>query len=238
MAVTTELYAFAAQIMLQRDMDLVAGNIANASTPAYKREQLYFTEFFQKLGTEEELSGPKMFRDFSEGQMSSTSNTLDTAIRGDAFFTVETPTGVMYTRNGHFTMDADGNLTTSAGHNVLGDDGGAITFAPTDTDIVFEGAGKVLANGGEIATLGLVRFDNPSALERAGDGLYIARNQIPEPATDATVVQGVVEESNVKTVLEITKMMSVLRSFQSAQQMAKDENDRVRRMIQALTQNG
>ncbi|MDJ0948489.1 MAG: flagellar basal-body rod protein FlgF [Alphaproteobacteria bacterium] len=235
MTVTTEIYAFAAQTMLAQAMDMVADNIANADTPAYKREQLRFREYFDKLGTDDTLSGLDRLRDLVDGPMQQTGNPLDLAIKGDGFFSVETPNGVMYTRNGRFTIDEDGNLATSNGLKVLGDDGGPLVFAPTDKEITIDSAGKVLADGGEVGTLDLVRFRDPSSLERAGGGLYLPRGADPEPADEAVVLQGVIEGSNVQPIKEITRMISVMRGYQSAQQIAEDEHDRIRQAIRALT---
>lgn len=237
MTINTELYAFAAQAKLAQAMDLVADNIANASTPAYKREELRFSEYFEKLGTDKPLTGPDRHRDLADGPLTRTGNMLDLAIKGEGFFAVETPTGVMYTRNGHFTIDEDGNLTTNTGLPVLADDGGPIVFGPTDTDITVDTEGKVMANGAQVATLDLVRFRDPSLLERAGNGLYIARGIDPEPAADVRVMQGMIEGSNVEPIVEITRMMKIMRGFESARKMAEDEHERIRQAIQALTQN-
>lgn len=236
MTVTTELYAFAAQTQLADAIDIVADNIANADTPGYKREELRFTEYLQKLGTTEELSGSDRRRDFSDGPLMRTGNPLDLAIRGEAFFSVETPEGVMYTRNGHFTIDQDGNLATSTGFKVLGDDGGPIVFAPTDTNITIGPDGKVLAEGAEIGTLDLVSFADPGRLERAGNSLFIARGEQPEAAKDATIAQGMIEDSNVQPVVEITRMMKVMRGFSAAQKLINDEDERIRQALQVLTQ--
>lgn len=236
MTVTTELYAFAAQTQLADAIDIVADNIANADTPGYKREELRFSEYLQKLGTTEELSGSDRRRDFSDGPLTRTGNSLDVAIRGEAFFSVETPEGVMYTRNGHFTIDQDGNLSTSTGLKVLGDDGGPIVFAPTDTEITIGSDGKVLAQGAEIGKLDLVSFADTKSLERAGNSLFIARGQQPEPAKDATIAQGMIEDSNVRPVVEITRMMKVMRGFSAAQKMLDEEDERIRQALQVLTQ--
>ncbi len=236
MTVTTELYAFAAQTQLSDAIDIVADNIANADTPGYKREELRFSEYLQKLGTTEELSGPDRRRDFSDGPLTRTGNALDVAIRGEAFFSVETPEGVMYTRNGHFTIDQDGNLATSTGLKILGNDGGPIVFAPTDTDITIGSDGKILAQGAEIGTLDLVSFANTGSLERAGNSLFIARGEQPEAAKDATIAQGMIEDSNVRPVVEITRMMKVMRGFSAAQKMLDEEDERIRQALQVLTQ--
>jgi len=230
------LSALAAQTVLRQRMDIVADNVANASTPGFKREGLMFADYLGKVGTTEEASLTDIRRDFREGELTHTGNPLDLAINGDGFFVVETPEGVRYSRNGRFSIDLDGNLVTGEGHKVLGDGGAPIVFAPTDTDIVVSPDGKVIASGGAIGTIDLVRFEDPGQLERTGSGLYRAAGGQPAAAEGARLAQGAVEESNVVPILEVTEMMGIMQSYQSAQRVVDSEHERLRRAIQVLTQ--
>ncbi len=231
------LYGAAAQIQLTKRMDMIANNIANASTPGFKAEGRLFQDYMQKVGTGDKAGPKEMYRDYSAGGFSRTGNTLDVAIAGEGFFSVQTEQGVRYTRNGRFSIGNDGNLVTSSGNQVLDDGGAPITFAATDTDIEINSAGEVLVSGAVLARIGVVKFENPQALERAGGGLLLAIDQQPQP-TEAAITQGVVEESNVTPVTEITNMMQVMRAFQSAQTLAEAEHERIRRAIQVLAQAG
>lgn len=236
--IQASIYSLSAQTVLGRSIDIIANNIANASTPGYKREQLMFSDYLSKVGTNQVARKNDINRDFSEGNLTHTGNPLDVAIKGQGFFAVKTPNGVLYTRSGRFSMDAQGNLVTVTGNKVLSDSGAPITFAPTDNNITIVPQGKIMANGGEVATFKLVRFANPQALERAGNGLYFAKGQQPLAIKpDSTqLIQGAIEESNVVPILEITRMMSAMRSFESAQRISQSENDRIRRTIQVLSQ--
>ena len=229
------LFGAASQIQLTKRMDLIANNIANSSTPGYKAEGRLFQDYMQKVGTTKKASPKGLYRDYKAGGLARTGNTLDVAIAGEGFFQVETAEGTRYTRNGRFTIDSDGNLITGGGFKVLDDGGAPITFTGTDTDIEINSAGEILAGGTQIAKLGVVKFANPQDLERAGQGLLFAGNQQPEPA-EVAISQGTVEESNVTPVIEITTMMQVMRAYQSAQQIAEAEHERIRRAIQVLSQ--
>ena len=235
---TASIYALSAQTVLGRSIDVIADNIANASTPGYKRAQLQFSDYLSKVGTDRAAKKNDINRDFVEGNLTHTGNPLDVAIKGEGFFAVKTPQGVLYTRGGRFSIDAEGNLVTANGDKVLSDSGGPITFAPTDRDIAIDPRGRILANGGEVSTIKLVRFADPQALERAGNGLYFAKGQkaLAVEKKDTQLVQGAIEESNVVPILELTQMMSAMRSFESAQRVSQSEHDRIRRTIQILSQ--
>ena len=221
---------------MTKRMDVIANNIANASTPAYKREDLVFADYMQSVATGQAAADEDVRRDYRVGNLTHTGNALDIAVKDDSFFSVESNGGILYTRNGHFTVDSDGNLVTTSGDKVLDDNGQPIAILPTDGDIVVSPDGTVLADGAPIATLGMFRFDDPNVLERAGDGLYLDRNGAALPATEVELVQGAIEESNVVPVLEITRMMDVMRSFQAAARVQDTEHERLRRAIQVLTQ--
>lgn len=232
----TMLYSLAAQANLAKRMDAIADNIANASTTGYKREDLQFGDYLSKIGTAGKAEPEQVVRDYSDGNMTHTGNPLDLAIRGEGFFSVEVPQGVGFTRDGRFTIDREGNLVDAEGNKVLGEDGGPITFSPTDTDIRITPDGSVIAGNSTIGTLAISRFAHPQSLERAGNSLYLSDGQHPVPATGSEVVQGALEDSNVVPILEITKMMEVLRGFQQAQKMITDQHDLIRKTIQTFGQ--
>ncbi|MBL9034438.1 MAG: flagellar hook-basal body complex protein, partial [Rhodospirillaceae bacterium] len=116
----TPIYiALSRQMVLRNQMDVVANNIANASTPGFKAEMMLLTEVELPAERGTELSYVQDFataRDFSAGPLRATGNDLDLAIQGDGFFSVQTPDGVRYTRVGRFQLDANGTLITSQGY--------------------------------------------------------------------------------------------------------------------------
>jgi flagellar basal-body rod protein FlgF len=138
-----------------------------------------------------------------------------------------------YSRNGHFRLDEGGMLVNSQGFAVMDKSDNPIIFAPNETRIEISGDGTVSTENGVVANLKLVRFANEQNLRKAGDSLYETTDQ-PEVIQRPQVVQGMMEESNVQPVIEITKMTELLRQYQAAQNMMDQEHDRTVKAIEAL----
>src|SRR5262249_48803913 len=140
----TLLIGLSRQIALQRELDVVANNVANMNTTGYKADGSVFEEYLMPgaqaagfQGADRRVSFVQdraTWRNFSAGPIRPTGNPLDVAISGDAFFVVETARGERYTRNGAFQINAQGELVTSDGDRVVGD-GGPIQFQSTDNSI-------------------------------------------------------------------------------------------------------
>ena len=226
------------QIALQRQMDVIANNVANMDTDGYKAEGLQFEEFIDHPAPGESLSMVQdrgTVRNMTEGAITTTGNPLDMAIEGDGFFAVQTTNGIRYTRSGRFQLDSGRRLVTSSGLPVLDSAGRAITVPAGATDITVSGTGQISTEQGPLATLNVVRFANEQALESLGDGLY--RSTAPSlPATGAKILQNALEKSNVQPIAEMTRMISVLRLYQTNPQLLKAEHQRQLDMISKLSQ--
>ena len=232
----TVLAVISQQIGARRQMDVIANNIANANTIGFKSERMLFSEYLQDIGNGQTIAlvqDAAVVRDFRDGPIMATDNPLDVAIRGEGFFQVETADGIRYTRNGRLRLDSDGALVTSNGYAVLSKDEFPILTIPGDTQITISADGTVSSESGELGTLAVVAFENPYALRKLGNGLYESEG-LPDPATDATIVQGALENSNVEPIIEMTRMISLLRSFQGSQTLADQEHDLRRRAIGVL----
>jgi flagellar basal-body rod protein FlgF len=222
-------------------MDVIANNIANASTPGYKRESAKFEELVQQVKPSEAQKGNQtlsfvkdagVLRDLSGGQLENTGARYDLAINGNGYFAVQTAAGERYSRNGHFTLNADGIIATETGDQVLGD-GGPITIAPDDGDISIGADGTISGKNGQIGKLRLVDFADPRGLQKQGDSLY-STTQTANPATGAVLAQGMLESSNVQPVLEISRMIEVMRSYEATSTLEKSAADMKRQAIQKL----
>ena len=241
---TPTYIALSRQLVLSRQMDIVANNMANASTPAFKGEEMLFVEYLVKadINGEPTFTGPDgavayvqdlaVVRDTSEGPMTPTGAPLDVAVHGEGYFVVDTPLGQRYTRLGRFQLDAEGKLVTSEGHAVRGA-GGAIFIPTDDGEIAIASDGTVSTDGGPIDRLSVVRFDDEQALRKVSGGLYES-DAAPLPHLEAAIVQGMVEESNVRPVVELTLLMSVMRNFQAAQRMIETQDELQRRVINTI----
>ena len=219
------------QMTLRRELDLIANNIANADTQGFKVESMMLeTDPARPPGSMKSSDNrPIAFvldtgvaRDFGQGAMTQTGAPFDMAIDGQAFFKIQTPQGERYTRDGRFTLDPTGKLTTQDGHPVLDDGGGEITVDMTQGPVAI---GKV----------GLARFDDLTSLAKDGDNAYRnTSNQTAQAAPDATIMQGMLEGSNVKPVLEITRMIQVSRAYESIARTMDNAADLSQRSIERL----
>ncbi|MDA0703496.1 MAG: flagellar basal-body rod protein FlgF [Proteobacteria bacterium] len=234
----TSYISLSRQAVVQRQMQVIANNIANASTPAFKSERLLFQQFVEQAGDGTEISFVKdvaVIRDLSEGNFERTGNTLDLAINGEGYFAVETPNGTEYTRNGRFQLDGEGQLVTGSGYPVLGEGGRPIVLNPGETDIEINADGTIGTSQGPIGRLKVVRFENEQDMQPTESGLYES-DQAPLPSPDTKVVQGRVEASNVQPIVEMTRMIDAVRGYQSTQTMVQSEHERQISAIKALTE--
>ena len=230
------------QMTLRRELDIVANNIANADTTGFKVESLMLETAPRSPAMTQGGPSPVKFvldsgvaRDFTQGALRKTEATFDLGIEGQGFFKVTTPEGERYTRDGHFRMDDTGRLTTQSGQGVLDEGGGEITIDPQKGPVTIATDGTVSQGNERIGKVGVARFDTLSILEKAGDNLYRnTSNSQPQAAPDARVHQGMLENSNVKTVLEITRMMEVTRAYESMAKMMDSNADLSRRSIERM----
>lgn len=225
-------------MVLRRQMDVIANNIANASTIGFKSERMLFNKYLRDIGDGQQVAfvtDAAVVHDPSEGALTPTGNPLDVAIKGSGYFEIDTPDGVRYTRGGHFRVDADGVLVSAGGHPLLGQDGSPLLTFPGDTEITIKADGTVSSESGELGELAVVTFENRWLLRKSGAGTFEAPdNVVPIPAVDADVIQGSLEESNVTPIVEMTRMISLLRSYQGAQKLADDQDQLMRRSIDVL----
>lgn len=224
------------QAALRREMDVIAHNIANTNTPAYKGEKMIFEEFLVKPGDGERISLVQdigLSRDLSEGPAQPTGNPFDVAIHGDGYFAVETPLGERYTRHGRFQLDANNQLVTSAGHPVQGQ-AGPVTIPAGGGPISIAADGTISNEDGIIGVLQVVNFEDEQALRRAANGLYSTEDQEPQAVDNPTMSQGMIEGSNVESILEMTRMMTVSRRYQSLKSFMDKEDERLTQMITTL----
>jgi flagellar basal-body rod protein FlgF len=237
---TATYVALSSQQVLQRQMDLLANNIANQSTTAFKGERMIFAQYL----TTEPDGNPVSYvqdigtlRDLSEGPLTTTGNPLDIALNGPGYFAVSTPSGIRYTRAGHLQLDAQGELVTMNGYQVQGATGqpivlpqGAAGFTIGPDGTVATQQQGVQTNVGQIP---VVDFAQPQALLAQAQGLY-STNQAPQPALNTTVLQKTTEGSNVQPILAMTQLLGASRSVGSSKNFVDAENTREKNAIDRL----
>ncbi|MBP6894845.1 MAG: flagellar basal-body rod protein FlgG [Gammaproteobacteria bacterium] len=226
----------------QTQLDVISHNLANVSTTGYKRANAVFQDLmYQNLrqvgaNANEQTQLPTGLqlglgvrtiatsRSFTQGSLQSTTNQLDMAIKGNGFFQVTMPDGSTgYTRDGSFQVDAQGRIVTSSGLPIAN----GITVPTTATSVSVATDGTVTATlpnnatPQNIGTIALVNFINPAGLEPRGDNLFAetAASGQPNGGTAGTnglgtVVQGMLETSNVNVVTELVSMIQTQRAYE------------------------
>lgn len=237
-----QLIGLSKQMALQHQMDVVANNMANIETAGFKGEHLVFEEYIMPqaevsgmTGQDQQLTyvyDARLFREFSEGSFAPTGNPLDVAINGKGWFVIETENGERYTRNGHFKLNASGELVTSSGQRVLGESG-PITFTAEDIKISISKDGTISSSEGEKGKLRIVAFANEAQLKKTGGNLF-SSEAAPIAAEKYSLAQGVIERSNVKPVVEMTRMIEVMRSYTSTARLLQNLSELQRRAIERL----
>lgn len=231
------------QITLKRELDITANNIANADTVGFKVEQMLVESQPGEGARNFGVKGPVQYvydagvaRDFSMGDLRETGRPLDVAIEGDAFFKVGGGAGgERYTKDGRFTLDAQGRLATASGLPVLDESGGEITIDAKKGEISISPDGVISQGNEQVGKLGVVRFATLSVLSKEGDNLYSnTSNAQPIAATDVRLRQGMLEGSNVKPILEITHLIEITRAYEAASKMVEQDSDLSRRTVDRL----
>lgn len=224
------------QTGLLREMQVVANNIANASTTGFRQEGLIFGEYVKRTEGGPSLSmAVANIRNTSlvQGGLTPTGGQLDFAIEGEGFFAIETPAGERLTRAGNFALSAQSDLVTLDGYRVL-DAGGAPIFIPPDaTDLGVSQDGTISANGQAIGQIGLVMPADMTELTRE-DGVMFRAESGTEPVLEARVLQGFLESSNVDPLGQIARMIEVQRAYEMGQSFLEAENERIRTALKTF----
>jgi len=226
-----------------RATEVLAHNVANADTPGFRAMRPVFAEFVSReTGTDAPAGGRSVafvqdratWREMEPGQMQSTGNPLDVAINGEGFFAVETRRGERFTRAGRFTIGDGGRIVDMEGNPVLSDQQQPIAVSPNDTRITIQGDGTIRSENGTLGRLRVVNFADPQSLRAEGDRNFDAGGEQPQPIERPTVVQGALEGSNVRPILEMTRLTAELREFQYAAQFAEREGERLSTAVERI----
>jgi flagellar basal-body rod protein FlgF len=230
--------ALSAQVALERRLDTIADNVANASTVGFRATGVKFEDVVSGLDTESIsfASSGDTYMSNIKGPLRETGNPFDFAIQGDAWFGIETPVGSVMTRDGRFTMTDTGELVTIEGYAVL-DAGGAPIQLDARNGAPEAGADGTLRQGGQlVAALGLYDFDPGPNFVRFGNSGIVPQGE-PEPVVDRIevgVAQGFLEESNVNPVLEMSRLIMVQRAFENTAALIRDTESSYSEAIKTL----
>jgi flagellar basal-body rod protein FlgF len=225
--VSSGIYIAAAGAVAQSvALDATANNIANASTSGYQGERVSFKEALssaKSADTSMVATTTAHGVDGTNGALMQTDNPLDVALEGDGVFSVKTPQGMRYTRAGNFQLDADKQLVTQDGFQVMGQGNKPITLPPETSTVTIGADGDVNADGTIVGKLALTRFA-PSQLKREGGSLFSATGT-PQAGELPKVRSGVLESSNVNIVRGVVDLVKVSRTYESLMKMIQGYHD-------------
>lgn len=227
------------QMGLFEATQIIANNIANASTPGYKAEGTIFAEHVARAGYDNpSLSMGHLIghsTDFSGGAMLNTGNTFDLAIDGPGFFKINIGDGTRLTRAGAFQLDGDGMVVDAMGNPVVDEGGSAIQIPPDSVQVSVAKDGTLSVDGEIFSQIGVFRPNGEPV--RAGSNYWEAPEgdvAVEEPI----VLQGFLEQSNVSMVAEFAKLIATQRLFEAGQNLAEQEHDRLTSLVNAIRQQG
>ena len=245
------LYTSAAGMDVQQaKVENVSNNLANASTPGYKKEDILIHSFPEMLmiqqggprrrggspvseppqkigtmGTGALVTGTSI--DYTMGMVQETGNSTDILLKGSGFFAVNVPSPgdpgrVCYTRNGSLTVDQEGYLVTNEGYRVLGETG-EIKVGEAGFKVTSDGT--IEAGDVQVDKLRLTEFDDVSGLRKESDGLFIDDQGVGRQANATTVSQGFLEKSNVNVIDEMSDLIAVTRTYETNQRLIQSQDE-------------
>ncbi len=192
----------------ERKLEVTSNHLANVDTAGFKKDVVSFDRMFKaRLNT-----------DLTQAGVKHTGNPLDLALTDEGFFKVETPSGVRYTRNGVFSLNADNVLVDQNGDAVLGRNG-PVTIAAGTVEI--NGTGEIRGDGAVIDQLDIVTFDTLDLLQKEGANNFVFTGDTNAeiPPANVSVAQGSLELSSVKAVEEMVNMIDHHRMYETFQKM-------------------
>lgn len=227
-----------AQIALERRMETIARNVANLGTVGYRAEGIEFDAIMSSVIGQEPVAYAESDESYISrmaGPLTQTGNPLDVAVQGDAWMAIQTPAGTVHTRDGRMKMLETGELVTLNDHPVLDVGGAPLLLDPVGGPPQIARDGMITQGGIEVGAIGLFAIDEQAALSRYDSG--VIPDRAAEPVLDFTangVAQGFVEGANVNPVLELTKLIMVSRSFESASTAIAQSESSLQEAIKTL----
>ncbi|MCL6705520.1 flagellar basal-body rod protein FlgF [Pseudomonas sp. R2.Fl] len=214
--------SLSSQIALERRLTTIADNMANLNTVGFRSTEVKFDEILSK--TRNDLNASIAFvsqgNDYLStrtGELQQTNNALDFAVKGDAWFAIDTPAGMVLTRDGRFTIQETGQLVSVRGYPVLDAGGAPIQLNRAGGPPEVGADGSIMQDGVQVAQLGLYTADIREGFLRHDNSGVIMVDE-PQPVVDnpeVSVLQGYIENSNVNGIGEMTQLIQVNRAFES-----------------------
>jgi flagellar basal-body rod protein FlgF len=235
---TTFHVGLSAQLALQKRLETIANNMANASTAGFRAEEVRFETLVSRTP-----DAPIAFASSGEsylsrrsGEVSQTGSPFDVAVQGDAWLGIQTPAGIAYTRDGRLRMTPTGELQTVAGYSVLDAGGAPIQLDPNAGPPQIGRDGAMSQNNRAVGSIGLFAIDEKAHLRRFDNsGVIPDRPATPVIEFSKTgVMQGFVEGANVNPVMEMSRLILVSRAFDAVTASLKQSEASAQEAVRTL----
>lgn len=205
-----EYIALAGKIGSSNKLKVVSNNTANASTPGFKADDVLFQKWLHHDLNKENIMpiDAKTITNHTQGNLQHTGNKLDFAIMGAGFFAVIDSDGrLKFTRNGKFTLNAEGTLQDMHGRSISDADGGEINIGESYTSFDVLKNGRVFVNGEEIGSIGVFQFASGEVIKKAKFSDFIIDGE-PELVdfSKTSLIQGMIETSNFDPILGLLEL--------------------------------
>ena len=208
--------------MLQDQLRLqsISQNVSNMQTPGYKRQLIENTGFDEHLQVQMATVSQRMQLSTQGVQGTFIQSRLPTelALAGDGYFEVQTDAGVFYTRRGDFHVNEHGELATATGARLLGKGG---VLRVDDNAFTIDARGGVFIDNHQVDQVNVVQFSRPEALNYQGQGLFESVESPVSAGNSTHVLQGFLEQSNVKSIDEMMEMVKTSRHFEASQRVMR-----------------
>lgn len=219
--------------------EIASNNLANVTTTGFKKDRLFLESFidaemmaeFNRDTQHRILEVEDIKTDHSQGLLQETDNPLDLAILGDGFFTIQTPAGIQYTRNGNFMINSRSQLVTAEDHLVMDDKNRPIYIR--EGKVFVNEKGEITIDEARVATLKIVDFEDLSQLKKAANNTFEPKHPgiTPVQPRDFLVKHGFLERSNVTPVAEMVNMIMYFRNYEADTRILQAQDDTLRRAV-------
>lgn len=229
-------------VMQQKRTEVIANNLANIDTKGYKRDVATFSQYMANpsVSPDDMIRASKYNKminattrlddistSYSIGHLQETGREFDFALTNpNAFFVVDTPFGIRFTRNGDFTVDSEGDLVTQEGFKVLSSTTQAQNVPVAQgSRFTVSDTGDILVNGVATGKIATAEFNDLTKLQKIGSNLFTAIDTLPEDSEFPGVEAGFLEGSNVNPMQEMVRMIEANRQFETYQKLITTIDD-------------
>lgn len=232
----TSYIMLSAQIAREKQLGIVANNIANSNTNGFQQDAVIFKKFDYKNGNKKKNSFVYTSTTYKQGDLGGlkvTNNPLDIAVGGYGYFKISTPKGPRYTLDGALTINNQNILVNMSGYPIANQDGDIIEIPENFQSISITSDGSVFVDNDKVSNIGVFGFTEQDPFIKEGDNLYSAKGQ-EFLLEDYNVISGAIRLSNVNSTVSMAQMVELQRAFGATGGILSDSSEMEKLAINKL----